>query len=82
MKTMVSRVRAYLAHRRALGFRLRSEGYLMLSFGRYADRVKRRRPLTRKLAITWASLPKDAGPSLLGQTVRSREEIGQAPGGG
>ena len=28
--TMRSRVRAYLAQRRALGFRLRSEGYLLL----------------------------------------------------
>ncbi len=61
MKTMVSRVRAYLAHRRALGFRLRSEGYLLLSFGQYADRVKPRGLFTRKLAIIWASLPKDAG---------------------
>ena len=39
--TMQSRVRAYLAQRRALGFRLRSEGYLLLNFARYADRHAR-----------------------------------------
>jgi len=58
--TMRSRVRAYLAQRRALGFRLRSEGYLLLSFARYADRYASRGPLTHKLAIAWASLPKNA----------------------
>ena len=58
--TMRSRVRAYLAQRRALGFRLRSEGYLLLSFARYADRHASRGRLTNKLAIAWASLPKNA----------------------
>ena len=59
--TMRSRVRAYLDQRRALGFRLRSEGYLLLSFARYADRHSSQGPLTNKLAIAWASLPKRAG---------------------
>ena len=58
--TMRSRVRAYLAERRALGFRLRSEGYLLLSFARYADGHASRGRLTNKLAIAWASLPKPA----------------------
>lgn len=58
--TMRSRVRAYLAERRALGFRLRSEGYLLLSFARYADGHASRGRLTHKLAITWASLPQGA----------------------
>src|SRR5512137_2079708 len=58
--TMRSRVRTYLAQRRALGFRLRSEGYLLLSFARYADRHASRGRLTRKLAMAWASLPKNA----------------------
>ena len=43
-----------------MGFRLRSEGYLLLSFARYADRYASRGPLTHKLAIAWASLPKNA----------------------
>jgi integrase/recombinase XerD len=54
--SMVQRVRGYLAQRRALGFRLRSEGYLLLNFARYADRHGS--SLTNKLAITWARLPK------------------------
>ena len=58
--TMQSRVRAYLAQRRALGFRLRSEGYLLLSFARYADRHARGGRLTHQLAMAWASLPKNA----------------------
>jgi integrase len=58
--TMRSRVRAYLAQRRALGFWLRSEGYLLLSFARYADRHASGGRLTHKLAIVWASLPKNA----------------------
>lgn len=57
--TMRSRVRAYLVERRALGFRLRSEGYLLLSFARYADARACRGRLTNKLAVVWASLPKD-----------------------
>jgi len=35
--TMRCRVSAYLAHRRALGFRLRSEGYLLLGFERHDE---------------------------------------------
>jgi integrase len=56
MKTMVSRVRAYLAYRRALGFRARSEGSELLSFARYADRSEPGGPLTKKTAIAWARL--------------------------
>jgi len=58
--SMMRRVREYLAQRRALGFRLRSEGYLLLNFSRYADRCGRGGPLTHQLAITWARLPKGA----------------------
>ena len=58
--TMHHRVQAYLAHRRSLGFRLRSEGYTLLQFARYADRHLRRGPLTNKLAIAWARLAKTA----------------------
>jgi integrase len=57
---MIRRVRSYLAQRRALGFRLRSEGYLLLDFARYADRWGACGPLTNKLAITWARRPKGA----------------------
>jgi integrase len=59
MKTsMLSRVRTYLKHRRALGFLLQGEGYLLADFARFADRSGHRGPLTAQLAIRWAALPK------------------------
>jgi integrase len=58
--TMRSRVEAYLEQRRALGYRLRIEGQMLLNFARYADRSGHRGPLTRKLALRWAALPKRA----------------------
>jgi integrase len=56
--TMRSRVEAYLKQRRALGYRLRIEGQMLLNFARYADRSGHRGPLTRALALRWAALPK------------------------
>jgi integrase len=59
MKTsMLSRVRRYLKQRRALGFRLEGEGYMLAHFARFADRSGHRGPLTKQLAIRWAALPK------------------------
>jgi len=57
---MATRVARYLAHRRGLGFRLKSEGCQLLDFARYADRRGHRGPLTRQLAIDWACLPKSS----------------------
>jgi hypothetical protein len=37
-QTMLSRVRACLAQRRALGYKLRLEGRMLLKFARYAAR--------------------------------------------
>jgi integrase len=62
MKTMVSKVRAYLSQRRALGFQLRSEGPQLLEFARYADARRHPGPLTAELALRWACLPKAADP--------------------
>jgi len=59
-RTMVSKVRAYLAFRRGLGFRLRSEGCQLMHFARYADRRGHRGPLTRQLATGWACSSKSA----------------------
>jgi integrase len=59
-KTMLSKVRTYLAYRRSLGFRLKSEGTKLMKFARYADSVHHRGPLTNQLAIGWACLPKRA----------------------
>lgn len=58
--TMLAKVRVYLAHRRALGFQLKCEGMQLQNFARYADRLGHRGPLTNRLAISWACLPKAA----------------------
>jgi len=58
--TMLTKVRAYLAHRRALGFQLKCEGLQLQNFARYAQRLSHRGPLTNQLAIGWACLPKSA----------------------
>jgi len=59
-RNMLSKVRTYLTHRRALGFKLQSEGLRLLDFGRYANRLRHRGPLTTQLAVRWACLPKSA----------------------
>lgn len=58
--TLLSKVRAYLAHRRALGFQLKCEGMQLLNFARYADSLGHRGPLTTQLAMGWACLPQSA----------------------
>jgi len=58
--TMRSKVRRYLANRRALGFQLKCEGLQLLNFARYADDLGHRGPLTSQLGIGWACLPKSA----------------------
>jgi len=55
---IMERVTQYLAHRRALGYRLYSDGYLLRSFARYAERHAPDQPLTTKLALEWATEPK------------------------
>jgi integrase len=57
---MLRKVRAYLARRRALGFQLKCEGLQLQNFACYADRLSHRGPLTTRLAISWACLPKAA----------------------
>lgn len=59
-KSMLSKARAYLAHRRALGFQLKSEGLRLLDFARYVDALGHRGPLTNRLAVRWACRPKSA----------------------
>jgi hypothetical protein len=60
--TMNSRVLAYLAQRRALGYRLRIEGQLLLHFARFADRSGHSGPPTKELMLRWATLPTQADP--------------------
>lgn len=55
--SMVSLAKRYLAHRRRLGYQLRTEGAQIEDFARYADRIAPRQPLTKTLALQWATLP-------------------------
>lgn len=59
-RTMSARVETYLAFRRVLGYKLHIEGQMLRSFARYADRSGHRGPLTRSLALRWATLPRGA----------------------
>ena len=61
--TMVAKVTEYLDHRHALGYALKVEGRQLLDFGRYADRMGHRGPLTLELALKWARLPAEADPA-------------------
>jgi len=53
--TMHSRVRAYLAHRRKLGFILSQQGYHLRKFAAFADKTASGQPLTTALALQWAT---------------------------
>jgi integrase len=53
--TMSSRVRAYLAHRRKLGFMLSKQAYHLREFASYADKTAPGQPLTAALALQWAA---------------------------
>lgn len=57
---MLSKVKAYLAHRRALGFQLKGEGLCLLDFARYVDALGHKGPLTNRLVVKWACRPKSA----------------------
>jgi integrase len=52
--TMHSRVRAYLAHRRKLGFVLSRQAYHLRKFASFADKMGPGQPLTTALALRWA----------------------------
>ena len=49
--TMLSLVEDYLAFRHQLGFTLRTSGEELRLFGRYADAIGHRGPLTIELAV-------------------------------
>jgi len=53
--TMHSRVRAYLAHRRKLGFVLSKEAYHLRKFASFADKTASGQPLTTAIALRWAT---------------------------
>ena len=60
--SMVDLAEEYLDYRRRLGFRLCTEGKMLLAFARHADRAGHRGPVTTELAVRWARLPAGAAP--------------------
>lgn len=52
---MHSRVRAYLSHRRKLGFLLSMKAYHLRKFASFADKTEPGQPLTTALALRWAT---------------------------
>jgi integrase len=62
-QNMSRQAQAYLKHRRALGFELRTSGKLLVQFAKYADRTGRRGPLTTDLILKWVHLPESAARS-------------------
>ncbi|MCE3018597.1 MAG: tyrosine-type recombinase/integrase [Pirellula sp.] len=55
--TMTSSVDQYIEYRRSLGYHIKTDAYLLRSFGQYADQVASGKPLTTQLALQWATLP-------------------------
>ena len=55
--TMVQQARAYLEHRRALGFGLKTSGRQLLHFARFVDQSDWRGPLTVDLIMRWVHQP-------------------------
>lgn len=66
--TMVSLAREYLAHRRQLGFKLKTSELILLQFARFADRDGHRGSLTTDLVLRWAT--RDGEHSLRYQSMR------------
>jgi len=54
---MSEKVERYLRLRRALGYRLQTEGRLLQQFAAFADATGHRGRLTTELALQWARLP-------------------------
>jgi integrase len=61
-KSILELAQKYLAQRRALGFVLRVESRHLLNFASFADRVQPEKPLTFKIAVQWARLPRQSSP--------------------
>ena len=67
---MAVKVANYLAHRRSLGYALKTEEPQLLNFARYAERVGHEGPLTLALALAWVRLPAQADPIYWAQRLR------------
>lgn len=65
--TFVQQVEEYIALRRGLGARLRSQAPVLLDFGRFLDRAGHCGPITSELVLRWAQAPRSKDPA---QTAR------------
>jgi len=57
MNSFFAMAEEYLDHRRQLGFKMETEGRLLLDFARYVDAAGHHSALTTDLALRWARLP-------------------------
>jgi site-specific recombinase XerD len=55
---MLDMVNRYVAHKRGLGYKLKTESYMLRAFARQADRQAPGELLTTKMALKWATEPK------------------------
>jgi integrase len=67
--TFVALVEEYLALRRRMGFYLITQGQLLHSFARHADRFATDSPLTVDLAVQWAASCRSHDPSRIVQRL-------------
>jgi hypothetical protein len=58
--TLLARAQEYIDYRRSLGYRMESDGKLVLQFARWVDELGHRGPVTTALALRWATLPAQA----------------------
>lgn len=56
---MLDYVNRYLTHKRGLGYKLGTEGYLLRTFAEYADGQSPGQQLTVVLALNWATAPQN-----------------------
>jgi integrase/recombinase XerD len=70
MSTLAQHVESYLQLRRALGFKLVSEGVLLAEFVRYAERAEQS-TVTTEFALEWARRPANASHNYVSRRLRA-----------
>jgi integrase/recombinase XerD len=70
MTALERHVEDYLAIRRSLGFKLRSERRMLADFARFVDSVGRS-TVTVDVALQWATMPSGVGHAYLAQRMRA-----------
>ena len=68
-KTMVAQVKEYIAYKQNLGFQLRKDATLLLSFAKYADESGHTGPITTELILKWVRRPQKVSQSYQSRRV-------------